>query len=236
MFSKSISILFSLLALVSIATALPFNPRLENTNALKRNTCNVDTLLLLLRAQGALGEAMCRNYLKDSETPEPTTGGTSTVVIATERPTITLTRSLVNDKTVYSTITLAPVTNTKSYTVTSTTTVTSIKTIVQLKARRDRIEKKSATKVNILEPFANHPGRVSSACSCILTITPQPVASPTATVSVTATEPVYVDTMVFVANTFTSTITVSAATVETKVTSTVVKTETTVVYTREWVQ
>lgn len=243
MFTKSISLLFSLLALVSIATAIPFNLHFENNNALelnKRATCNADNLLRLLRSQGSLGQALCKNWLSDgSTTSDPVTGGTKTVTVATERPTITWTKSLVSTKTGYTTLTLAATTNTKSFTVTSTTTVTATQTIVQLKAkvRKDKIEKRATTKSNLLDAFAANPSRLSSACSCILiTVTAKPADIPTATVSVTATSPVNVDTTVFVISTVTSTITQSAATVETSVTDTVLKTETAKVYTRVWVQ
>lgn len=91
MFAKSISLLFSLLALVSIATAIPFNLHFGNNNALelnKRATCKADSLFRLLQVQGGLGQALCKNWLNDgSSTSDPTTGGTKTVTVATERPT-----------------------------------------------------------------------------------------------------------------------------------------------------
>ncbi|EGX50010.1 hypothetical protein AOL_s00076g496 [Orbilia oligospora ATCC 24927] len=247
MFTKSVSVLFfSLLALVSIATAIPFNPRFENDNALelnRRGTCNADNLLRYLRAHGLLGQASCRTWLNEgSTTTKPSTGGTKTVTVATESPTITLTKSIVSTKTVYTTIVLATTTNTRSFTVTSTTTVTATQTVVQLKAvrakvRKDKIVKKAAARYNILEPFTSDPARLSSACSCVLpTVTPKPADTPTATVSVTATSPVNVDTTVFVVSTVTSTITQSAAVAEVSVTETVVRTETTRLYTRVWIQ
>ncbi|KAK6335095.1 hypothetical protein TWF718_010536 [Orbilia javanica] len=239
MFTRSIALLFSLLALVSIATALPCD-HLENNNALeinKRATCNADNLLRLLRSRGSYGQAFCKNWLDEgSTTSEPVTGATTTVTVATERPTITVTKSLVSTKVVYSTITLAATTDTKSFTVTSTTTVTATQTIVQLKAkvRKDKIEQRAVLNANFLGIFTAYPSRISSACSCILT-TAKPVDKVTATVSVTATSTVSVGTTVFIVSTVTSTITQSAAVAEVSVTDTVLKTETTKVYTRVWI-
>ncbi|KAK6510557.1 hypothetical protein TWF506_009662 [Arthrobotrys conoides] len=248
MFTKSIYLLFSLLALVSIATAIPFNPRLENINALELNkrhgaTCNADNLLRYLRAHGALGQASCKRWLNEgSTTTEPEVGGTATVTVATERPTATLTKSILSTKTVYTTVALATITNTKSFTETSTSTATITQTIVQLKAikakvRKDKIEKRAAVWYDILGPFTSDPTRLSSACSCVLpTVTPKPADhTPTATVSVTVTSPVNVDTTVFVVSTVTSTITKPAAVAEVSVTNTVVRTETATVITRVWI-
>ncbi|KAK6529418.1 hypothetical protein TWF281_008594 [Arthrobotrys megalospora] len=246
MFNKSISLLFSLLALVSFATAIPFNPHIESNNAQelsKRATCNADNLLRLIRSQGDLGKAMCRSWLDDGSAPpaETGTGGTKTVTVATELTTTTWTKSLISTKTVYTTVFLAATTNTKSLTVTSTTTVTATQTVVMLKAakakvRKDKIAKRAASKVNFLDAFTAYPARLSSACSCILTTaTPKPAATPTATVSVTATSTINVDTTVFIISTATSTITQSSAAVEVTVTDTVFKTQQTVVTTRVWV-
>ncbi|KAK6511709.1 hypothetical protein TWF481_000615 [Arthrobotrys musiformis] len=238
MFAKSISVLFALLALVSITSAIPF--KLENKNALdlnKRATCNADNLLRYLRSLGAAGQSQCKSYLGvGSTTSSAAAGETKTVTVATESLTTTWTKSLISTKTVYSTITLAATTNTKSVTVTSTTTVTATQTIIQFKAakakvRKDKIEKRGSNIILNAYPSS----RVSSACSCILTLTAKPADTPTATVSVTATSTVNVDTTVFIISTVTSTITQSAAAVETAVTDTVLKTETTKVYTRVWI-
>ncbi|KAF3920470.1 hypothetical protein ABW20_dc0106280 [Dactylellina cionopaga] len=247
MFSKATSVLFSLLALAAIVTALPFSAIFENKNVLeheKRNVCQKDFLFNLIVAQGSYGKARCRSWIGGTDdatvTADPVSGPTQTVVVPTGTPvTTTITQFNFVTTVVYTTVHPGTITTTKSITTTVSTTFTTTTTMYLFKARnvkKAEIVKRATAKAPLTSLFDSPKAKISSACSCILTATTiTPVVTPTTTEYVT-TVPTITET-VSVSSVETSQVTITEAgdTVTTTAVATVYKGSTVTVTTRAWV-
>ncbi|KAK6541957.1 hypothetical protein TWF694_007729 [Orbilia ellipsospora] len=234
MFSKAASLFFTLIALVSIVTALPF----KNVADLdKRAVCWNPTLVFFLHLRNINSKSYCVSWL--GGTSGTTGGATKTVYAATVTPTATVTKTVTSVLTVTTTEAVDAITSVKTGVTTVTTHVTATETIILFKPKQmikkdNVVARATAMPANTLDSFGLPKSQISSWCSCIL---PSSLlnAATTVTVTDTTTAPTVTSTAtVDEGRTVTETVTKAGGVVVITSMATVVKTQATTVTVDSW--